>query len=95
MLSFCGFMILLMIGFLFVKKENKNKIINLVKGNVGLLGGSLVLLFLIRGMNQPVEGYGQLIEGYGKLIEGYGKSSDEYEEYEEIKRNPSQCGNTL
>jgi hypothetical protein len=63
MLSFCGFMILVMIGFLFVKKENKKKLINLIQDNIGLVGAALVLLFLVRGVSGfKVEGYGEIDE---------------------------------
>ena len=69
MLSFCGFMILVMIGFLFVKKENKKKLINLIQDNIGLVGAALVLLFLVRGVSGfKVEGYGDM-EGYGEIDE--------------------------
>ena len=79
MLSFCGFMILLMIGFLFVKKENKKKIINLIQDNAGLVGASLLLVFLVRGVSSfKVEGYGPM-ETYGD----YG---------EEEERIGTQCG---
>ena len=69
MLSFCGFMILVMIGFLFVKKENKKKLINLIQDNIGLVGAALVLLFLVRGVSGfKVEGYGEM-EAYGEIDE--------------------------
>jgi hypothetical protein len=80
MLSFCGFMILVMIGFLFVKKENKKKMITLIQDNIGLFGAALFLLFLVRGVsNFKVEGYGGPMETYA----GY----DEEEE-----RIGTQCG---
>ena len=84
MLSFCGFMILAMVGFLFVKKENKKKMINLLQGNAGLVGGALVLLFLVRGVSGfKVEGYYDM-EGYGPM-DGYG-------ELDEDGPVSSQCG---
>jgi len=49
MLSLCGFLILIMIGFLFVRKENKSKVVNLIKENAPLVGMVLLLLFFFRG----------------------------------------------
>ena len=78
MLSFCGFMILFMIGFLFVKKDNKKKLINLIQENIGLFSASLFLLFLVRGVsNFKVEGY----DGY-----------EMYEDYEEEGGSSTRCG---
>jgi hypothetical protein len=63
-------MILLMIGFLFVKTENKKKMINIIQDNIGLFGASLFLLFLVRGVsNFKVEGYGEM-DTYGDYDKG-------------------------
>ena len=51
MLSFCGFLILILIGFMFVKEDNKKKMIKIIKDNASLIGAGLVLLFLINGIS--------------------------------------------
>ena len=56
MLTFCGFLILMLIGFMFVKEDNKKKIIKLMKEKATLIGAGLVLLFLING----ISGYGNM-----------------------------------
>lgn len=68
MLSFCGFMILMLIGFMFVKEDNKKKMIKIIKDNATLIGAGLVLLFLINGISGlPIGGGGipqfAMIEG--------------------------------
>ncbi len=56
MLTFCGFLILMLIGFMFVKEDNKKKIIKLIKEKSTLIGAVLFLLFLING----ISGYGNI-----------------------------------
>ena len=51
MLTFCGFLILMLIGFMFVKEDNKKKIIKLMKEKATLIGAGLFLLFLINGIS--------------------------------------------
>lgn len=65
MLSLCGFLILIMIGFLFVRKENKSKIVNLIKENSPLVGMVLLLLFFFRG---SVEGNANFKDGTNDSI---------------------------
>lgn len=51
MLTFCGFLILMLIGFMFVKEDNKKKMIKIIKDNSTLIGAGLVLLFLINSIS--------------------------------------------
>lgn len=51
MLTFCGFLILMLIGFMFVKEDNKKKMIKIIKDNSSLIGAGLVLLFLINSIS--------------------------------------------
>ena len=51
MLTFCGFLILMLIGFMFVKEDNKKKMIKIIKENSTLIGAGLVLLFLINSIS--------------------------------------------
>lgn len=82
MLSLCGFLILIMIGFLFVRKENKSKVINLIKENASLFGMALLLIFFFRGR----EGYSNINEkdssamdnstGDNQVMKGYQVKTD-------------------
>ena len=84
MLSFCGFMILMLIGFMFVKEDNKKKMIKIVKENASLIGAGLVLLFLINGISGMYGGSGSSMPF--AMIEGMD------EEDEPVPRGGSTCG---
>lgn len=51
MLTFCGFIILMLVGFMFMKEGNKKQIMKLVKENSNILIAVFILLFLISGIN--------------------------------------------
>jgi len=81
MLTFCGFLILMLIGFMFVKEDNKKKMIKIIKDNSTLIGAGLVLLFLINsisgyGSNGNTVSYTSVIEGLSHKIEGLGHDDD-------------------
>ena len=81
MLTFCGFLILMLIGFMFVKEDNKKKMIKIIKEKSTLIGAGLVLLFLINSISGYVSNgntvsYASVIEGLSHKIEGFNHDDD-------------------
>jgi hypothetical protein len=73
MLTFCGFLILVLIGFMFVKEDNKKKMIKVIKDNASIIGAALVLLFMING----ISGYTNMNPLYSLSDENEGMDPDE------------------
>lgn len=75
MLTFCGFIILTLVGFMFMKEGNKKQIMKLVKDNSNILIAVFILLFLISGIN----GYQNMgIEGFYPLNETLNNVKDSF-----------------
>lgn len=81
MLTFCGFIILTLVGFMFMKEGNKKQIMKLVKDNSNILIAVFILLFLISGINgyqnMGIEGFYPLKDSFfplkeNNMIEGMG-----------------------
>ena len=81
MLTFCGFIILTLVGFMFMKEGNKKQIMKLVKDNSNILIAVFILLFLISGINgyqnMGIEGFYSLKDSFfplkeNNMIEGMG-----------------------